>query len=152
VFPEEGVEGGAEAAAARISADISPLFALDRSRPSDARLAALSEALSPFHVVRMDTRGLSWVPIPGLAAFAEGRPAAGGAALAGAVVGTAAWVSVLGKTTPTVAEHAGLGAVGAVVISLVANQIAAAPGGANAASAVIAPLQGGAAMVIGARF
>lgn len=67
--------------------------------------------------------GLGFLPIPGLPSMVRRDGTGTAGAIGTMLLGTAAWVGVTGTTTTSRAEHAALGAAGAYVFTVAANQI-----------------------------
>lgn len=91
----------------------------------------------------------SFVPLPGYTSFAQGDTAGGLLSVATVIPLTVAWTGVTGKTSQTSAEHAALSVGGFYVATVVANQVFGLRTQRRSVAASVAPVDGGAAIVLG---
>lgn len=91
-----------------------------------------------------DLRGYEFIPVPGITAFADGRPGAGVAAMAVVVPATAALVYVAGHESARAGTVVAVSAIGYYALCVVSNRIVA--------PVYVTPTDGGAVISAGGRF
>lgn len=90
----------------------------------------------------------SFIPVPGYTSFAQGDTAGGLLSIATVVPLTAAWAGATGKASQTSGEHIALTAGGFYAANIVANQVFGLRTQRRSVTATVAPVEGGAVVVL----